>query len=346
MKNIQDAVTLFSETLERISKNSKADDAYIAIRSEAEKILEKYKNDPLNTELIFDCTNIVRRIENLEPNSLGSTNFMRSRSNVVYVSALAKRTHYAAYMAGVWSVNSRISKPFKVWMNNSAADGAITLYEAALPFINGNKEGDDRQLLSIFAEGAIHDAERFLEMADRHFPECAVTRYNKARVDIYHIERDRVRQGVEALKSIPCPSSDSDAPELIWHKDNYESFQGDNMMRNRIQQESPEDIDRIEQVLSKNFDEANMQIQARGAALWQPYSPYAKTALVGVYTGIVAIFYAVLGDASLLDLLGITSAHADVLSAASEIEPTLRGGGGFATLDFTRTMGFGGGGLA
>lgn len=344
MSKLQSAIVKFDEALQAVA--GRTNRTYLSIRSDAKKILDEFKKDPLNTDLVEECTHLVRRIENLNADKLSNANFLRSRSNIVYISALAKRTHYAAYMAGMWSADSSISKPFKAWMHNSAADGAISLYEAALPFTTGKKKKTARRLLSIFAEGAIHDAERFLEMADKHFPECAVTRYNKAKVDIYHIERDRVRQGVENLKSIPCPSDDSEAPELIWHVDNHDSFSGDALMRERIQKETPEGLSQVAQVLLKNHDEANTRIEARGATLWAGYHPYAKAALVGGATGVVLTLYTVLGDSSLLDLVGIANAHADVTAAAADAQRSLVGGGGLAAMDFTRAIGFGGGGLA
>ena len=180
MSKLQSAIVKFDETLQAIS--GKSNRTYLSVRNDAEKILGEFKKDPLNTDLVEKCTHLVRRIENLNADKISSVNFLRSRSNIVYISALAKRTHYAAYMAGVWSADSSISKPFKAWMHNSAADSAISLYEAALPFVTGKKNKATRLLLSIFAEGAIHDAQRFLDMADKHFPECAVTRYNKAKL--------------------------------------------------------------------------------------------------------------------------------------------------------------------
>ena len=224
MIDLVTATAKFDEVLNRISARTRSDSVYLNIRGEAEKILSQYKKNPLNTHLVEKCSDLVHRLENLNADQLSDKNFLRSRSNVVYISALSKRTHYAAYMAGVWRSDPSISKPFKVWMHNSAADGAIDLYDALYPVVRDNKASAEYQLLSIYGEGAIQDAERFLDWAERELPECAVTRYNKAKVDIYHVARDRVRRGVENLESIPCPTDNSEAPELLWHVDNWESF--------------------------------------------------------------------------------------------------------------------------
>ena len=358
MDNLQSACVNFQEKLHEISKRKRGDRVYEEVRANAERILGQFREDPHNPALIEECGRVVRSLEDLNIKELSSTKYQRSRSNIVYISALSKRTHYAAYMAGVWSEDTSISKPFKAWMYNSAADGAISLYEAAYPFINSTqnnskekseeelKDESNRKLLSIFAVGAIEDAGRFLDLADRHFPGAAITRYNKARIDIYHDERDRVRQGVDNLKSIPCPSDDSEVPELIWHVDNYECFLRDNLMRERIQNETPENFVRIDQVLQKNRDEAQMRIDAEGPNLWDSYNSRSRALLVGAATGILMTLYAVLGDFPLSDLIGIATAHADVVSAATVIDSVSSSSDILSGLDFTRTIGFGGGGLA
>ena len=358
MKSLQASIVDFNEKLDKISKRGRGDRVYEEIRTKAEGILDQFREDPHNPALIEECARVVRSLETLNTTELSSIIYQRSRSNIVYISAVSKRTHYAAYMAGVWSEDPSISKPFKAWMNNSAADGAISLYEAAYPLIKPKqnnseentedklKDESNRKLLSIFAEGAIDDAGRFLEMADRHFPGGAITRYNRARMDIYHVELDRLRQGVENLKSIPCPSDDSEAPELFWHIDNYESFLHDKMMRDRIQNETPENLQRIDEVLRKNSGEARMRKEARGSKLWDPYSSRSKALLVGAATGIVMTLYAVLGDFPLSDLIGIATAHADVVSAAAVVDGVSSTSDVLGRLDFTRTIGFGGGGLA
>ncbi len=346
MLELPAAVDRFTNVLQGAIGRHRGNRAYARIRQEAASVLVAFRKDPLNTDLVERCTTLVRRIESLNADELSRTTFLRSRSNVVYISALAKRTHYAAYMAGVWTSDPSVSKPFRVWMNNSAADGAINLYEAALPFLHGKGKKSDRRLLRIFAEGAISDAERFLALADRQLPECAVTQYNKAKVDIYHVERDRVRRGVANLKSIGCPSEDSEAPELIWHVDNYESFTSDTVMRERIQKEWPEALSQIKALLLKNKNEAKARIDQRGPKLWDDYHPYAKAILVGGATGVLLTLYTVLGDVSLSDFINVASAHADVVQAAASVHDSSVGGGGLAAVDFTRTMGFGGGGLA
>ena len=346
MTTLKSSIVRFSESLKCVSGRNRADEAYLQLRQEAESILEQYKEEPLNTGLVEECIRLVRRIENLESSKLSSVSYMRSRSNIVYISAIAKRTHYAAYMAGVWSSDGSISKPFKAWMHNSAADGAISLYEATYPFVKNAGDDINRRLLSIFSENAMLDAEVFLEMSDKYFPECTVTKYNRARVDIYHVERDRVRQAPPPLLSITSPSDSSEAPELLWHKDNYESFAGDELMRERIELETPEMLIRVTEVLRKNHDEARLEMDKRGGELWKSYRPYAKAALVGAATGTVAILYAMFGDPSLLDLITLASAHGDVITAAQESHDALLGGGGLANLDFKRAIGFGGSGLA
>ena len=346
MPKLEETIVHFTRAYKSVSGSRRTNKAYKELRREAERILEQYKENQLDTALLQECTNLVRRMENLNASKLSNINYMRSRSNIVYISAMAKRTHYAAYMAGVWSGDGSISKPFKAWMHNSAADGAISLYEATYPFIRNAEDNASRRVLAIFAEAAILDAEVFLEMSDRQFPECAVTRYNRARADIYHVERDRVRQGVQSLLSIPSPSESSEAPELIWHKDNFESFANDKLMRERIELETPENLARADEALRKNFDAAQLELDKRRDELWEPYRPYAKAALVGMATGSVAILYAILGDASLMDLIGLANAHGEVIMAAQESYDELIGGGGMANLDFKRVIGFGGGGLA
>ena len=115
-------------------------------------------------------------------------------------------------------------------------------------------------------------------------------------------------------------------------------------MRERIQKETPEGLSKVAEVLLENHDEAKKRITECGTTLWAGYHPYARAALVGGVTGVVLTLYAVLGDISLLDLVGIANAHADVTAAAADDQRSLVGGGGLAAMDFTRAMGFGGGG--
>src|SRR5262249_29261875 len=138
MLPLKAAIIKFDEALQAIAGKAGGNKAYLQIRTDARTILDQFKEDPLNTHLVEECNTLVRRLEQLNSKQLSRTNYLRSRSNIVYISALAKKTHYAAYMAGAWSNDQSISKPFKAWMHNSAAHGAISLYEAALPFAKGS----------------------------------------------------------------------------------------------------------------------------------------------------------------------------------------------------------------
>ena len=79
MSNLQSAVVKFDEALQKISGRSRANQAYQTIRNDAAKVLEQFKKDPPNTDLVETCTHLVRRIENLNAEKLSSTKFLRSK---------------------------------------------------------------------------------------------------------------------------------------------------------------------------------------------------------------------------------------------------------------------------
>ncbi|MCZ6719910.1 MAG: hypothetical protein O6944_12270 [Gammaproteobacteria bacterium] len=362
-----DAAKNFKDTVARIHKKQTPDDErYKELRSDAETLLNIYADDPLSTDLLNKCAEVIHRIDQLSLNNMKGYNFERARSNVVYLAASTKRINYASYMAGKWSASDDISKEVKVWMHNSAADGAITLYES-LCFIydylrkearsdkNAQHAGD---IVNVYRTAAFIDAKEFLDFADEIVPACCLTQYNRAKLLAYSAEKlAEIKQAIEILKNVtPLNPSEFHAAEVYWHKDNYHMFQTkDSELKRIIGKYSDEEsaVEIIDHVLEKNYKIADQIQDEKGEKIWESGrdGKLSKSLAVAASIGALSIAstYAGIDPDTLTDtaagLLELLTSQADLLNSyldtnafGSEARVIASlGGGGLA---------MGGGGLA
>lgn len=349
------AVKVFVETLHEFQETRRqgsGDDRYVQIRQKAASLLERYANDRTNLDLVDECDQIVRDLDNLDTATLTPLNQGRANANLVYISAQSRRTHYAAYMAGKWAAEQKLGSHFKAWMHNSAADGAIALYEAiskVLPKANPSDEKGDWDILKVFASGALCDASRFLTFADDFYPNCATTRYNEAKLVIYQANTtDEVLHGVNLLKRIKPCTKECHPAELSWHADNYSCFtMRDTEMNEIIATHCGQEISKVETVLDTNRRVAEEIKEGLGDRLWEGQSDRNRVVLLATATGIVLITYLVLSAAGDVHLLKLLQAHMDLWTThigTVGYPHALLGGGGLGQV--LSVMAMGGGGLA
>lgn len=347
---VKEATKVFTKSFVTLSKRkSLEDERYINIREKAERVLNSYLKNPLSLDLINECDKIVEELQTLSSIKMQDYSHQRSQTNIVYISAQSKRTHYAAYMAGKFSASENLGGAFKSWMHNSAADGAISLYEAIRPIVkeNKNQDTDSVGLLKVFGDGALADASRFLSMADQFYPNCAVSRYNEAKLAIYSEKTANVLEGIKTLKSIQSCREDCHPAEIKWHIDNYRCFQNrDETAKRIIEVEHPDEIGRIEQILENNANRAEQIESERGEQMWARQTKYTKAIISGFASGIVLATYLALGS-EIPEGWQVLIDHAKILlSQAGDIgEGGLTVGGG-GLLDKVAAATMGGGGLA
>jgi hypothetical protein len=333
LKIREQASKMFIESLRQLvassdgdQNESNEDERYTAIREEAVQILNLYAQDPLNTALIKRCDDLVLRLKSLDTEAMEDKNRQRSMANVIAISATSKRTHYAAYMTGRWSTDKRLEKPYKAWMHNAAADGAISLYDyirqTTDPLVSQPDDpSDDRHesahMLRIFGDGACCDANRFLQMADEFYPNCVITRYNKAKINILSAaDSDDVRLGIEQLLSIqPCAPSCLPA-EFGWHRNLRDSFTGDQTMREVIINYEPNMVGEIQRKLTDNARRADELEQERAETNQPaPQSSVSKAVVTATASGIVLVTYLVLSHVPMNDVVSLLLSHWNVLDA-------------------------------
>lgn len=341
------AATALQAAIKKDTTTKSEDKRYVRLRTKAEDLLIQYSQNPLDMDLIEQCDRLVDELKSLNSSEMSNMNYQRSQGNVVYISAQSKRTHYAAYVAGKWSTDKKLSGAFKAWMHNSAADGAISLYEAielVERSVPGASDAFGMGMLKVFGQGSRHDGRRFLDLADEYYPSCVVTTYNRAKLDVFSRKPAGITNGVIALKNIPAPEHDCHPAELSWHIDNASSFDHDFMLREILSAENPDDIERIEHTLQLNGSVAEAILKARGESTWDKQTNYTKVLVVAAATGIAATLWVILGDGDITRLLEFLAVHSRIAEGA--VEEYLAGGGGlFEELQQVRTV-FGGGGLA
>lgn len=345
------AIVAFKSALRAFPEPENPEDArYRELLRDAKSTLECFADDPLNMSLAARCSDHLRDLDNLSRDSMSQRMFGRSRANIVSISAMTRRTHYAAYYAGMWRADKTLGRAFKAWMHNGAAHGAISLFECIMQLHDslGDTQISEEthnwlQVLDAFGEAALNDAQEFLSIADDFYPGCAASIYNRAKLDIL-VERD-VKLACRKLLDIkPCEETCHPA-ELRWHIDNYESFkQGDYLMRKRIEIEEAQFLAKIEAVLEHNYKHARDLEEERGD-LWVAHPKNQRAVILASICGVAAVtLLTYYGHDHVESVKGLLAMQHNVVT--SHLDAMGTGGlRGDVVRDVIQTFGMGTGGL-
>lgn len=361
-----DAAKKFKDVVSRIyEKPTPGDDIYKKLRNESATVLNLYADDPFNIDILEKCRGLIDRLEKFSLDEIKDYNYERAKSNVVYLAAASKRTNYASYMAGKWASSPDISDEVKVWMHNSAADGAIVLYES-LSFIrnylskqnNRNKNAKHAlDIVNIYRDGSFIDARQFLFFADEIVLNCSITQYNSAKIMAYSADTlVDVKHAIQILENITPVNLDSyHAAEIYWHIDNFNMFNSKDKQLKKVIEKYADDksaVDVIYRSLQKNYNIAHQIQDERGEGIWEKTnnSRKSKTLAVAASVGSLSIIssYAGIDSDMIREAAGwvfdLISSQVDILNAyldtemfGGEVKLVSLGGGGLA---------LGGGGLA
>jgi hypothetical protein len=341
---------------------------YVEMRERAAEVLKEFAKNPGDLRLVAKCDRIVAEFSRLhdlnsETGGLDQADSSRLKTNIVTVAATSKRTHYAAYMAGKWGSDDTIEEPYRAWLHNAAADGAISLYEQLNLSTPHVQDFASRRLLQVYADGAFFDASRFLDIADTIYPRCVITKYNRAKLEILEGGRtltegygeDLIRLGLRRVLDIPAPDKNAHFAELGWHENIYKSYEHDGLMRENIASVGKHFEEQIKELLADNCtksdDEIKRRLKLHSSAMakveqpldsvFYPASDRAKAVVVATATGAVLVACAVASSVPWKDLADLVLQHIQ-FSHAFIAQAT----GGLATISGTDVIAAATGGLA
>lgn len=310
---------------------------YEQLRSSAGDLLSEYSAHPTNMALVSKCDRLVAELDVLAKERVGELGLsgptdQRLKTNIVTISATAKRTHYAAYMAGCWGNDATIESPYRAWLHNGAAHGAISLYENLHTASKHIADVGMKELLAVHADGAFFDAARFLAISDTIDPSCVITAYNRAKLEV--LEGDRIgssegdaliRLGITRLKGIKPPTNRSHVAELGWHGNLLKSYGDDGQMVSVIGRISGMDVEIIRETLERNATDAGALIRSAvenqtspervTAVSLEPPSDRTRAVVVATATGVLLVACAVASQLPWKDITHAVLTHMHFVNA-------------------------------
>jgi hypothetical protein len=193
------------------------------------------------------------------------------------------------------------------------------------------------------------DAHRFLSHADVYFPQCAVTKYNRGKLEILGGTPQAIERGVRLLQAIEPPAQDCHPAEVSWHSDNFDCFtRRDTEVRRILEVENGDALRSIGTLLKKNAQVARNIKEARGDRLWSGQNRRSRAALTAISTGMVMTMYAVMltglaPDASAASTKSLLNAHQAIVQHVTEMDggsaAIAMGAGGLRAMDTLRGAG-------
>lgn len=247
--------------------------AWRRIRIEAKNLVQQYLDNPCDVDLLARSHELVEELESID-DSTESAQF-RAKVNVANLTGKMRRSHFTSYVAGKYSVDDRLPAIFKIWLHNAAAHLSLDLMdniqdiESRLRTIVTTYDYQSDELLrtpdvlKVFANGALEDTIRFLDIADRfgvgeHY---SLTRFNMARLAAY---RNHPSTAADRIREIQLPQSDDHPAILQWHQDNMNSYSMDAKFQSILKDGESDFHADVLSKLSICSEQASSYIEARG----------------------------------------------------------------------------------
>lgn len=329
------------EAISHLSHSYKHDELFEQKRAELQRLCEVYAHNPLNPDFLEKGARLIVDFEEIaSDNKASKTTSDRARVNAVVTASRVRRTHYASYLAGKYSSDKNIGSDFKCWVYNAAAFSAIQLRKAIADGVeNLSKDNLAIPQLSAFAKSAIDEANMYLHFADDHCKNSVLTRFNKAVLEIYSEDKDRIRLAMEILRNLEVPTESDSSAYLTWHANNYDCYIDPYFrIEERLKTEDGNAADEIRIRLLKNKEEANRigKVRDQRGGRWEKESP-KNLALVGcaIFGSAVAasVFLSPEAQQVLMDIISSTGDLLDLTMGDGGVAQIAMGDGSVAAMD-------------
>jgi len=306
------------------------------------------KVEVCNPDFIEKGATLIDDFDGIAFDKASETTYGRAKVNAVVTASRVRRTHYASFLAGKYASDPNVGTKFKCWIFNAAAFSALQLRQAIIEGVDSIEHGHhSRPLLASFADSATDEAEIYLARASEFDKSSVLTMFNRACMDIVSGKSERLRLGVDHLKAISEPNEDCHAADISWHKDNYDSFQGNKLnVKTILQIEDGGSAAVIEEILKRNAEKAK-EIEKGRSDMWEKEHKRNKALVAAVVVGSVLV-------GSLFITPEAQAAMQDIVQSAGDIlAVNMMGDGGIAAIEYTENLGvqlaraaFGDGGIA
>ena len=317
--------------IKHLSHSYEHDELFDQKRAELQKLCEVYADNPLNPDFLEKGARLIVDFEEIASDDKKSkTTSDRARVNAVVTASRVRRTHYASYLAGKYSSDKNIGSDFKCWIYNAAAFSAIQLRKAIADGVeNLPKNNLAIPQLSAFANSAIEEAEMYLDFANDHCKNSVLTRFNKAVLEIYSEDKDRIRFAIELLRGLEVPTESDSSACLTWHANNYGCYIDPYFrIKELLKTEDGNAAEEIRIRLLKNKEVANRigKVRDKRGGRWEKESP-RNLALVGC-----AIFGSAV-SASVFLSPEAQQVLFEIISSVGDLLGLTMGDGGVAAVD-------------
>lgn len=292
------------------------------------KILTDYANNPLDMSLVERANEYAEEAEAIPAEELSAVNQQRAQIISAVVFSRIRRTHYSAYLAGSYSTSESVGKKYKSWMNNAAANGALSLHQAIQDVVADMELTQELQILKAFAASAKEDAHMFLSFASKYDPESVLTAYNRAKIDILSRQPALIENACSSLLALPPLHDHSHAADICWHEDNYRSFMKfDTRIREILQVEHGHMMQEVEHALKRNSKAAG-RIRQRRSNIWEEERSSSNRALVvGSLVGTATLSLVALSPEVRQILMDLLTLATNIFAQVMENPDTARAAG-------------------